>query len=159
MITNHVFAPIDTSDITPLEKFLEKARFYIGDDDFTPGGKYAIYTMVQNDEIVGLLEIRLALTERLHGTTPAALVTKFALVGDDENDVMTLLIHLSQEAKTLGLAAIYLRGEELPFEVEFGFKVCAPDGIYLAEGAEEAIKDLRVLPLTDEKKPGMVVLL
>ena len=159
MLTKYKFLPIDLDNIAALDCFLQKAKFYIGDDDFTPGGRYAEYTYTDGEEIIGLLEIRLAKTTHLNSEVPGAVITKLATLGEDDIEAETLLLNMRREARKNGYGALYFLGEKLPFEDELELELCAPKGVYLSKGAEAAINELRRFNLNQEDEPGMVDLL
>ena len=150
------FHAFDIKDISLLDDFLKCAHFYIGDDDFTPQGRNLIYSLHEEGKIVGLAEFRLGATCRIHGDRSAALITKFGLMSEEEEDVETLLLLIRKEAKRLELGAIYLDGEELPFERELGFAPCAEKGIYFEGEGEQHLKTLRVLSFDGILDSGML---
>lgn len=158
MFLGFEFKPIDTSNIVPLERFLAKARFLVGDKSFAKQGRNLIYCIYYRDDILGLVEYRLGVTQRLDGDSKSALLTKFALLGESEEEVETLLLLARREARRLGFGALYLNANEIPYEKEVGFSIAATHGIYLAKNPEKSVPTLRFLPLDGNEKPGIVSL-
>ena len=155
--------PYQQGDVPALAALLDKAKFLLGDADFSAKGSHLVYFLDSaRSGIVGLFEMRVVATRHLKTDEPSLLITKVALSPEylQEEYVRSMLLYAFGEARRLKVNRIYALGEELPYEKELGFGLAAPKGIYLDGKAEESIPLLRMKNLGEDIfDPGFVNLL
>ena len=161
MLNKTTLRPYRIGDAAALMDFCKDAKFLIGDGSFPVEGKHVLYLMVSERlRIVGLIEAGVAFTERIDGDEAAFLVTKLALSKEFYGDeyACALLRFLLAKAREDEVKAVYLLGEELPYEKELGFVLAAGKGIYDDRLREKGIDALRVKPIEEEEglRPGFL---
>lgn len=161
MLEKTFIRPYRSGDAERLVAFLDEARFLLGDDDFTPEGKHALYFLFSERlDILGLIEAEVAATKHVDGIDPSLIVTKIALRRgyEDEDLVSSLLGFLLRECNAMDVSYVYLLGEEVPFEKELGFVLAAQKGIYTKEESEANIPSLRLYAVDKSKEivPGFL---
>ena len=163
MLETMSLRPYHEGEALKVDSFLVSAKSVHGDKDLTPSGHHALYLAEINEELVGLLEIRVCGVSGVDGERSALLLSKllFAPEQFDEDNALLGLNFFLAEGKRLGVDLLFIEGEEMPYEKELGFVNAATLGLYDGHAPEQYLKSLRAKRLDESEKlrPGFLYLI
>lgn len=155
--------PYHEGEALKVDAFLAEAKPVHGDKDLTPKGHHCLYLAESNGELVGLLETRVCGVKGIYGDRTALILSKLAFRADyfDDEYVLLCLNFFFSEVKRLQVDLVFIEGDEMPYEKEYGFVSAATLGLYDGLAPEAYLNTLRAKRMDGDTSlnPGFLYLL